>query len=123
MMKEGGISLSEIALELDMPDGPSVVQLLREQYKQDASYLTKEDKLLILALEMGRLDRLLRACWESALLNDPKSIDNAIKIVMAQAKLAKLDTPDAEDNRHEVLVIGGLENEYVDALRKKAGDN
>lgn len=117
-----GMSLYEIAQELDTTQ-QSVVALLRERFGADAAFMTKDGRGMLLALELHRLDRLIKAHWGSAMLADPKSTDAVLKAIQLRMRLAKLDEPDADDNTTRVLVISGAEVDYVEKLKELVNED
>ena len=121
-MKEAGWSLSEIATELDLRDGQSVIRLLKDQYERDVAFMSEDSRYLILGMQFGRLEKLIRANMPSAELGDPKSADIVLKAMNMENQLAKLgETTSSEQAK--VLVVGGAEVEYVEALKNKVEEN
>lgn len=119
-MKAAGWSLSEIAKALQLGDAGSVMRLLDEQYKQDAAFLTEDERHSLLAMEFGRLEKLIKANWASAEYGDPKCADIVLKAMAMQIKLARLDVADSSSQQAQVLVVGGLEQDYVAKLKTMA---
>lgn len=117
--KMQGRSLSDIGLELGMSP-QSVNNLIQGQMTMEAQFYSAEERKGLLAMEIARLDRLQSAAWEAALMNDPKSMDAVLKIIDKRTKLLGLDVPDAKDASVQVLVIGGMEKDYVEALKDMA---
>ena len=116
-MKQAGYSLSEIAEHLGLSDGHEVVRLLQVQYEKDSAFLTEDQRTLILGLEFGRLEKLIRANLPSAELGDPKSADIVLKAIAMEVKLTKLDVADSATDQARVLVVGGAEAEYIARLK------
>jgi hypothetical protein len=118
----GGKQLSEIAEILGIPNHLDVSRLLSERMKYDASYLTGQDRESILGLELIRLDALQAAVWPAAMMGDPKSVDSAVRIISARAKITGLEQVDPVVNKNLVLVMGDKESDYIAALRATTND-
>lgn len=119
-MKQAGISLSEIAEELNLETTDAAYALLQEQFTRDSVYFTASERMALLALEMARLETVIAANWPSMLMADAKSADTVLKAIALQIKLGKLDTPDSSMDKTQILVISGQETEYIEGLRKMA---
>jgi hypothetical protein len=119
-MRLRGVPTVEIANELRIDPG-SVSRLINEQLGKHVADLEPEERENILQLEFNRLDALLSAVWDSAMYGDPKSQQLALNNIALQAKLGRMDIPDAAANAQQVLIIGGKEAEYVAKLRELAG--
>jgi hypothetical protein len=50
-------------------------------------------------------------------MGDPKSVDSAVRIIMARAKITGLEQADPVVNKNLVLVMGEKEEDYIKALR------
>jgi hypothetical protein len=107
---------SEIAAILAVTP-ESVSQMLSELYGFDAAYLTEQERKTALATEVIRLDKLQTAVWPSAMMGDPKSVDSAVKIIMARAKITGLEQADPVVQKNLVLVMGEKEEDYIAALK------
>jgi hypothetical protein len=94
-----------------------VSQLLTELYGFEAGFLTDIERKTALATEVARLDKLQTAVWPSAMMGDPKSVDSAVRIIMARAKITGLEQADPVVNKNLVLVMGEKEEDYIKALR------
>lgn len=119
-MKQAGYSLSEIADQLGLAGGHEVIRLLKEQYSRDADFLTEDQRTLILGLEFGRLEKLIRANLPSAEMGDPKSATIVMQAIAMEIKLTKLDQADSSADQARVLVVGGAETEYIARLKGMA---
>jgi hypothetical protein len=91
--------------------------MLSELYGFDAAYLTEQERKTALATEVIRLDKLQTAVWPSAMMGDPKSVDSAVKIIMARAKITGLEQADPVVQKNLVLVMGEKEEDYIAALK------
>jgi len=94
-----------------------VVDLLAELYGFEAAYLTDQERKTALATEVARLDKLQTAVWPSAMMGDPKSVDSAVRIILARSKITGLEQADPVVQKNLVLVMGEKEEDYIAALR------
>jgi hypothetical protein len=115
-----GHSPSEIAAILSVTP-EAVLDMLSDLYGFEASYLTEQERKTALATEVLRLDKLQTAVWPSAMMGDPKSVDSAVKIIMARAKITGLEQTDPVVQKNLVLVMGEKEEDYIAALRSAGG--
>ncbi len=69
-------------------------------------------------MELARCDRLQDACWDEAMLGDPKAIDSSIKVMAHRAKLLGLEKVDPVVQKNLVLVMGEKEADYIEALKR-----
>jgi hypothetical protein len=118
----GGKSHSEIAEILGITYVDDVWRLLTERFKYDAARLTEAERKDLLALETLRLNALQAAVWPAAMMGDPKSVDSAVKIISARAKINGLEQVDPVINKHLVLVVGEKEEEYIASLKASESD-
>jgi hypothetical protein len=91
--------------------------MLSELYGYEASFLTDRERQTALATEVARLDRLQTAVWPSAMMGDPKSVDSAVKIILARAKITGLEQADPVVNKNLVLVMGDKEEDFIQSLK------
>lgn len=115
-----GHGLTAIGEILSVAPG-EVERMLAELFGFDAAFLTEMERKTALATEVIRLDKLQIAVWPSAMMGDPKSVDSAVKIIMARAKITGLEQADPVVQKNLVLVMGDKEEDYIAAL-KAAGD-
>ena len=99
-----------------------VDQMLSQRFKQDADRLTNEDRKYLLAQELIALSQLKAAVWPSAMMGDPKSVDSAVRIILAAHKVAGLEVADPVVNKNLVLVMGEKEEDYIAALKATNSD-
>src|SRR5262245_49437154 len=118
----GGKSHSEIAEILGIAHVDDVWRLLTERFKYDASRLNDQERKDIRALEVLRLNALQAAVWPSAMMGDPKSVDSAVRIIAARAKINGLEQVDPVVQKNLVLVVGEQEDDYIAALRAASTD-
>jgi hypothetical protein len=118
----GGKSHSEIADLLNIQYSDDVWRMLTERFKQDAAHLTDQERKDLRALENLRLNALQAAVWPAAMMGDPKSVDSAVRIVMARAKINGLEAVDPVVQKNLVLVVGEAEDDYIAALRAASTD-
>ena len=121
-LRLGGKQPSEIAELLGYENVNDVFRLLEERFEKDASFLTDQERKVVLGTELLRLDALLAAVWPSAMMGDPKSVDSAVRVVAAQAKLTGLEQVDPVVNKNLVLVMGEREDDYIAALKATQND-
>jgi uncharacterized membrane protein YheB (UPF0754 family) len=120
-MQIAGKLPSEIAEHFDTTV-EMIDQLLSTRFKQDADRLTSEDRKYLLAQELIALSQLKAAVWPSAMMGDPKSVDSAVRIILAAHKVAGLELADPVVNKNLVLVMGDKEEDYIAALKATNSD-
>lgn len=101
---------------------PDVLRMFTERFAYDASYLTEGERKSILGLELARLEALQTAVWPAAMMGDPKSVDSAVKIIQARAKISGLEKVDPVVQKSLVLVMGDKEEDYIAALKAVSDD-
>lgn len=119
MMRRRGLTLSEVAAEMHTT-ADEVTQLIRGRFKQESEHLTSEDRMNILQMENDRLDYYLTQLWPGIEEGDPKSIATALGIHDRKMKANYLDRPDSQTQSTQILVVGGMEDDYVKALKAAA---
>ena len=90
-LRKAGITYQEISDALGIPlssVGRYVQQGIAEWQKQ-----TEQDAGEIVALEIARIDRMLRGLWNRAKAGDDAAVDRVIKLMDRRAKLLGLDKP------------------------------
>jgi hypothetical protein len=120
-LRIGGKLPSEIAeiMKISVAD---VQQLFDERYAYDAAFLTDLERKSILGMELLRLEHLQAACWPSAMMGDPKSIDSALRIIQTRARITGLEHVDPVVQKNLVLVMGEKEEDYIRALKAATDD-
>jgi hypothetical protein len=116
-LKVGGKLPSEIQEILGLAQIDEVYRLLDERFAYDASYLTSQERSSLLAEELMSLAQLKAAIWPAAMMGDPKSVDSAVKIILAAHKVAGMEQIDPVVNKNLVLVMGEKEEDFIAALR------
>lgn len=116
LMKRQGMSLSDIADELHV-EPSSVSDMIANRFKQEAAHQTPEERESILAMENDRLNFYLSKLWPSIEYGDVKAISLALGIHDRVMKANQLDKAEAGSNQTHVLVVGGKEEDYVNALK------
>jgi hypothetical protein len=116
-----GQSLSEISAILAVP-ADEVHRLLNELYGFEAAFVTDMERRTALATEVMRLDKLQTAVWPAAMMGDPKSVDSAVRIILARARIMGLEQADPVVQKNLVLVMGDQEEDYIAALRAASDD-
>jgi hypothetical protein len=119
----GGKSHSEVAEILDIPHVDDVWRLMTERFQYDSARLTDAERKDILGMELLRLNALQAAIWPSAMMGDPKSVDSAVRIISARAKIAGLEQVDPVTQKNLVLVMGDKEEDYIKALKAVSTDD
>lgn len=117
-MRLRGMDYRDIAHELQlMPD--QVLRYIDSRMKRAANDLSSVEKQGILQLELDRLNALQDAHWDAAMHGDPKSTDAVLKVMALRAKLLQLDTMEVSTTQQTVLVVGGDEHEFLEALNSR----
>jgi hypothetical protein len=119
-MMLAGKHAQEICDYLGYKDSNSVTQAIREQLKVEATFFEANDRQGLLRMSLYRLDALRQAVWPAAMHGDPVSVDKALKIEQQYMKAAGTDVPDTQTSQNTVLVIGGVEADYVSKLKAMA---
>lgn len=88
--------------------GPRIHQILHRQLERTASDLELRSREA-LTVHIARMEQLLKACWPAALKGDLKAIEQARKVLLAQAKLFGL-----EHRRDPVPIAEELEEDDED---------
>ena len=55
-------------------------------------------------------------------MGDPKSVDSAVRIIQARARISGLEQVDPVVQKNLVLVMGEKEEDYIAALKAAGGD-
>jgi len=118
----GGKSRSEISEILGYEHAEDVSRLMTQRFAADSSHLSAQETKDIRALETMRLDALQAAVWPAAMMGDPKSVDSAVKIILARMRVNNLDQVDPVVNKQMILVMGDKEEDYIAALKAAADD-
>jgi hypothetical protein len=117
-----GKSHSEIAELLDLSGGDVVWTMMTEMFLKDARRLTAAERQEMLGTELLRLNALQAAVWPAAMMGDPKSVDSAVRIIQARARISGLEQVDPVVQKNLVLVMGEKEEDYIAALKAAGGD-
>jgi hypothetical protein len=119
MMRRKGLTLSEVAEELHTTP-EQITLMLRARFRAEAEHMTSEDRMNILQMENDRLDYYLGKLWPSIEYGDVKAISLALGIHDRKMKANYLDRPDTSTQSAQILVIGGQEDNYIEALKAAA---
>lgn len=119
-MKMQGLSLADIGAELHV-DPSHVVNMLKQRFAYEASWLTDDDRQSLLAMENARLDYYLSKLWPSIQYGDIKAIAEARKITEVRVKVNQIDQI-SSTNTTNVLVVGGATEDYVEKLKELSSD-
>lgn len=90
-----GWAYREIADAFGLPTEHHAFKIVLRQIK----LLAREAAEDVRAIEVDRLDALLKGVWPNAVLGDTKAVDAAIKIMNRRAELLGLDAPAKVDVR------------------------
>lgn len=112
-----GVPASEIAAELGV-DLTHVYAIIEHAFRAEASAISPENKQGLIALEVGRLNKIQRASWDAMEMGDSKAADIILKCIALRMKIQKLDLPDAAINQNTVLVIAGQTQDYIERLKE-----
>lgn len=116
MMRRRGLTLTEVAEELNTSIA-DIQALIRNRFKAEAEHMTSEDRVNVLAMENDRLDYYLTKLMPSIEYGDVKAISLALGIHDRKMKANYLDRPDSSTQASTILVVGGAEDSYVEALK------
>lgn len=120
LMKRQGLSLSDIAQELNTP--VSVIsQYIKNQLQHDAEALSDEERQSLLALENARYEYYLSKIWPQIEYGDLKAVQTALAISDRKIRANQLDLPSSTSTT-QVLVIGGESVSYIEKLKGMVGD-
>lgn len=122
-MMLAGKHSQEICDQLGYSDEEAIKQAIRQQLKVEATFFTTNDRQGLLRMSLYRLDALRAAVWPAAMHGDPVSVDRALKIEQQYMKAAGTDVPDTQTGQNTVLVIGGIEADYVSKLKQMTDNN
>lgn len=117
-MQLAGRSLGEIATELGYNSPAAVLNAINAETGRLVAMETAADRSDLLALQDARYNYLLSKIWPQVEFGDLPSVEMARKLIGDLTKLHHLDAVDTATQTTQVLVIGGAEAEYVDALKK-----
>lgn len=122
-MMLAGKHSQEICDQLGYSDSAAITQAIKSQLKIEATFFKPDDRQGLLRMSLHRLDALRAAVWPAAMHGDPISVDRALKIETQYMKAAGIDVPDSKNSQGTVLVIGGIEADYVTKLKEMSDDN
>lgn len=112
----------EICEALGYQDRRQILDDINKQLRVEATFFEADERQKLLRMSLYRLDALRGAVWPGAMMGDPQSVDKALKIEAQYMKAAGTDMPDTQINQHNVLVVAGVEAEYVARLKELADD-
>lgn len=121
-LKLAGLSLYEIADRLNFTSGGAVAKAIKDEMMSAAKDIDQETRETLLELEVERLNYAQSKIWLGVEAGDPKAIDALIKIITLRTRLQQVDQVDASAGVNTVLVVGGAEADYIERLKKLAGD-
>jgi hypothetical protein len=118
-LRMAGITFEEIEHKLQIPRAEAI-----RRYRTFMVDLAKEwgvdDREHMKALNMMRLEMVMRGHLARAMGGDPISTDRVIKIVDTQNKMGQLYSvdPSTEKGQTQIFVVQGDKESYVEALRR-----
>lgn len=119
-LRQAGKPLYEIAETLDMTEN-EVVLAINNRMKTERSLITSHEREGIINLEAARYDAIINAHWANAMMADDKSSQIVLKAMHQYEQLMQLNAVDPEASKSTVLVIGGQEQSYIQALKEASG--
>jgi hypothetical protein len=115
-MRQQGRSWWDIAEELGISE--QLAQRRVDEAIARASQLIDDyTKRSMLAMEIGRLDRLQQAFWDDAIGGDVRSAEFILKVSAQRTKLLGLDDMTSNQQTISTVIVQGTSNEYIEALR------
>jgi hypothetical protein len=115
-----GLSLAEIADELDYASPQAVNSAIVGETRRLVTMSSAAERGDLLQLQNDRYNYLLSKVWPQVEFGDLPAIAAARAILGDITKLNQLDVIDAASHTTQVLVVGGVENEYIEKLKKLA---
>lgn len=115
-MRLSGMTLRRIGQELGGINENMVLEFLDSEIQKRAEAVHMREKKGILQQELDRLDALQEAHWTAAMMGDPKSTECVLKVMNHRAKILGLDVATQQEEKAQVLVIGGNSTQYMDSL-------
>lgn len=103
-LRAAGLTEYQIAEELDMSQSAvsrTINSQLDEWMQEDANHVER-----IRAMKLYELDQLKRAVWAKALKGDLRAVQQATKIVQAQARIAGAEAPRKVETKTEHSLLG-----------------
>lgn len=119
-LRAEGKPLWEIAEEMDLTES-EVVHLINNRMKTERSLITTEERQGIIAIQQARYETIIRANWQMMVNGDDKAANIVLKAMAQLEGLNKLHEVDPEASKSTVLVIGGAEQSYIQALKEASG--
>lgn len=120
-LKQTGMSWRQVALQENYPNGDAARLDVARYLKEGASLVADFTKKELLAMDVERLESLLRFCWSGASQGNPQLIGQAHGIVMSHVKLLRLDGDTGEDEgngKGGTVIVPADEEGYSKALEK-----
>lgn len=116
-LRLAGASWPEIARALGYVDA----QHARKMVATNTADFRLEAASEMIKMELERLDMLQLVVWRKARNGSIKDIETVLKIMQLRAKYLGLDDGhhvDDKDGKSGVLLIGGTEEEYIEAIKQ-----
>jgi hypothetical protein len=90
---------------------------VRAYITESAVRIDAEHREEALQFELGRLDSLLEAVWDAAMMGDTKAVDSALRVINSRAKLLGLDQPQEVTVNNNTVLVSGTQEEFIKRLQ------
>jgi len=116
-LKLGGMPFPDIAATMEMGTD-EVIQRYRNYTVWAAKVFGGDEREMVIQTELDRLDMLQQTYWQNALLGERADAEFCLKVMTHRMKLLGLDQMQADTKQQiaQVLVVGGSQQEFIDAL-------
>jgi hypothetical protein len=115
-MHVAGMSYYQIGVELGLADSESK-RLVVDTIRAAADMVDSETKSDLLDLELARLDALQNAVWPRAMEGNVRANEQAMRLVLARAKLLGMEVPVVAGTTLNTVVVPASDEQYAAALR------
>lgn len=112
-----GYRVNEVALQFNTT--ASEIEAVQDEMADRTMKVTQGSMKTAAALDLDRLESLLRTLWINAMAGDLPSIDRCLKVLERRSKMIGLDTPTAlQLNTVTDQDLAGLTLEELQTMRK-----
>jgi hypothetical protein len=118
-LRKRGRSWWDIAEELGISEGVAQ-NLVSSRIAAAADLVSEHTKRQLLGMEVARLDDIMNAHWDDALV-DVRTAELMLKVIAQRAKLLGLDALTEPVQIHQTVVVTGTSEEYVRSLQLVVG--
>jgi hypothetical protein len=115
-----GHSLAEIADQLGYASPQAVNSAIVGETRMLVTMASAAERGDLLQLQNDRYAYLLSKVWPQVEFGDLAAVNAARGLLGDITKLNQLDALDSASHTTQVLVVGGVENEYIEKLKKLA---